>query len=392
MFFLIFVLVPMALPWSPEDNEPFSDKDHQTPAATPLPTDQVEIVLHTGRVLSGTMVDITDDTVILLRAGQEQKIPKQEVRIIVVKERYRNILSLVLLLTYLEHLIFLTDENDKPPFYANYFDSSLGFLYREAFLLSANTGLSFLLFDALGISDKVFEFAGKGEDNLAEWERLKITLRKSRRWQKLRFTFQAGRVFPQISNRRLSLLQDRGFYVYKDPSLFNLLRRIQITYPLTQDLEVGLAHGWLSEPMLRAWRYQEVPYSSVSLQESFSSNGYYLVGVYRPLSRTLPNALSWDIGLGIGGAKTTIDTKAEIFDTPYSNRREAETKVSRTQFSALAFTELKLNISKFLTFGLAADYFLASTVRLEAIPEAELPAQTFRVGNGSIGFSLALHF
>ncbi len=391
MFFLMFVLVPYALPWSPEDNEPLLDKNHKALAAKSLLTNQVEIVLHTGRILSGTMVDITDDTVILLRAGQEQKIPKQEVRIIVVKEKQQNILSVVFLLTYLEHLIFLTDENDMPPFYANYY-RGLEFLYVEAFLLGANAGLSFLLSDALGISDKVFEFAGKSEDNLAEWEKLKAILQKSGRWKKIHLTLQAGRVFPQISSRRLSLLQDRGFYVHKDPSLFNLLRRIQMTYPLTPDLEVGLAHSWLSEPVLWAWRYQEVPDLSVHLDESFSSNGYYLVGVYRPLSRTLPNALSWDFGLGIGGARTTIDTKSEIFDTAYPNGRESEAKVTRTQFSVLAFTELKLNISKVLTFGFAADYFLASTISLEAIPEAELPVQTFRVGNGSLGFSLTLHF
>ncbi len=392
IFSFIFALAPIALPGSAADSEPVSDKDHQAPAAARLLIDQVEVFLRMGGILSGILVDITDKTVILLRAGQEQEIPKQEVKAIIVKEKYRNILSSVLLLTYLENLIFLTGRDDQPPFYANHYESYVGFLYGEAILLSANIGLVFLLSEALGISDKVFEFTGNDEDIRAEWERFKTSLRKSRRWQKLRLSLQAGRVYPQIWNRRSSFLRDGGFYVYRDPSLFNLLRRIQITYSLTPDLEIGLAHGWFSEPMLRAWRYREAPYSSLSLQESFSSNGYYLVGIYRPFSRTLPNALSWDIGLGAGAAKTAIVTKAEIYDTPGSPSRETEVRISRTQFSALAFTELKLNISRTLTFGLAADYFLASTVQLEAIPEAELPAQKFRVGNGSLGFSLALHF
>jgi hypothetical protein len=106
----------------------------------------------------------------------------------------------------------------------------------------------------------------------------------------------------------------------------------------------------------------------------------------------MPKRTAWNVGVGIGLAKVEFNLKAhtETWD-PYTEVT-TEHNISNTSFSGVVFTELKFHLQDSLVFGLTADYVFVPAANAPNIPEAGIPAQKLRFGNGSIGFTLGLDF
>jgi hypothetical protein len=405
---IMMVLGLLVTPWAGMcGQEGRSESKNGAPlqVASSLRFNTVIISLQSGSSVGGLLAGVENEAVILLKKGQEEKIPRQEIRrITIVREtsRSRTILPVVLLGTYLGNVVLFRSE-DEPPFYADFKNewSSWGIVFWETIVFGASTGLGFLLSGILESREKVFEFGESGKENLEMWERLKRFVLGADDYKKIHLSFQGGRVFPRISDNYKAWFQTGYNAEYiKNPIYFNMLRKIQLSYSMKPQLDIGLAISWLGEPTL--YGYNQTEYQAYSpywgyytassyrwIQQKYSSTGYFAVGIYRPFFNQVPRNLTWNVGLGVGALKTKFSLESHISYPIYMT--ESST-ISKQQFGALAFTELNLNLVKNISFGFGADYVFAPPIQAAALPETGIPAQRLRGVNGSVGFSLGLHF
>ena len=386
------------------------------PATKSLLFNNIIILPRKGGALAGILVGIEGDAVVILRKGQEEKISWRETKTItieVVKSKRQATVLTMLTGVYLGNILVLRDRS-QPSFYLGprSGDSAWWYVWNEAIIVGASSGLAFLVRGLFGQAEKTFEFAGSEKADLRKWEALKKFALGTEGGPKIHLSVQGGWVFPKISNRYRSLFQDAGYDIWRrsyyygeqDPWLaseFNMLRKIQLTYSIRRDVEVGAAFGFMGEPSLYGqkeintqvynpiWNYWYTTYRTLSVDQSFSSTGYFLVGIYKPFLRMLPRILSWNVGLGLGASRTILKTAIPGYQYGYT---PSKFEISKTQFCSFLFTELKFDLSNFLSFGLTADYMFAPPLQVPAFPDAAIPAHKLRVENSSIGFTMGFHF
>jgi len=386
-------------------------------AAKSLLFNYVVIVSKNSGVLAGTLVGVENDSVVLLRKGQEEKIVWQDIEKITIERENRkkqNILMTMLGGAYLGHFLIYRDKT-QPPFYLKDYshESAWWYLWNEAIIFSASTGLAFLMGWLSGKTEKTFEFAGGEKADLRKWEALRKFILGADGAKKIHLSVQGSWVFPEITDRYRALFKDEGYNVWRrteyyglaydewSASELNLLRKIQLTYSIRPSLEVGAALCFLGEPSLYGqkvisaqvynpiWNYWYTTSQTLNVEQSFSSTGYFLVGLYKPFLRTLPRIFSWNVGLGLGASRTKLKTAISSYQYGYS---PSGFEISKTQFCSFLFTELRLNLSNSLSFGVTADYMFAPSLQAPVLPDVGVPAQKLQVKNGSIGFTMGFHF
>lgn len=415
MMILIFLLGPAGLTCGEGTGVTLS-QETRIPATKSLLFNNVFILPQKGGVLAGILVGIDNDAVVILKKGQEEKIPWREMKTITIeveKNKRQGVWLTMLAGIYFGNILVLRDKS-QPPFYPRRYDGDSVWWYAwiEALIVGASSGLAFSVGRLFGKGEKTFEFAGGEKADLRKWEALKKFILGVDGAMKIHFSVQGSWVFPKITDRYRSLLQDAGYNIWRTEhyygeqdswraSEFNMLRKIQLTYSIRPDVEVGAALCFLGEPSLYGqketsfqvynpiWNYWYTSSQTLFMEQSFSSTGYFLVGIYKPFLRTLPRILSWNLGLGLGVSRTKLKTAISSYQYEYP---PSGFEISKTQLCSLLFTELKLNLSNYLSFGLTADYMFAPSLQAAAIPEAGIPAQKLRVENGSIGFTMGFHF
>lgn len=394
-----------------------SGKEARLPAASGLQFSSIIILLRSGSMLAGALVGVESDAVVLLRKGQEEKIPRQDIRRITIEKesnRSRSAFQVMLLGTYLGNVLLFRAE-DEPAFYLRNDLCSGAIALWETIIVGASTGLGFLLSGILEKNEQVFEFSDSAKENLANWERLKRFILGIGDQKKFHLSLHGGQVFPRISSRYKSLFQSAGYEVYKsgycyygecagEASDFNMLRKVQLTYSIKPYLDVGLAMSWLGERPISGyketsfqaydpyWGYQYTAHEHHNFSQQVSSTGYFVVGVCRPFFNQTPKKISWNVGFGVGTIKTDFILQSYSHNTySYVDTTEVS-KLSKLRFGALAFTELNFNLIEGLSLGFAADYAFTPAIEAPGLPEAGIPAQRLGGVNGSVGFNLGLHF
>jgi hypothetical protein len=416
MIISVFLIGPAGL-MCKEGMEVSLSQEIRIPATKSLLFNNVIILLQKAGALAGTLVGIDGDAVVILRKGQEEKIPWRDMKTITIeveKNRRQGILMTMLAGIYLGNVLVLRDKS-QPSFYigSHNGDSAWWYVWNEAIIVGASSGLAFLLGGLFGQAEKTFEFTGSEKEDLRKWEAFKKFILGTEGGPKIHLSAQGAWVFPKITNRYRSLFQDAGYnswrtqYYYGGQDLwptseFNMLRKIQLTYSIRPDVEIGAAVCFLGEPSLYGEKqisyqvydpYGNYWYTSSQffyVNQSLSSTGYFVVGVYKPFLKTLPKILSWNVGLGLGVSQIKLLTT--VSDLYYDAYGSPGFEISKAQFCSLLFTELKLYLWNALSFGLTADYTLAPALQAPALPDVGIPAQKLRVGNGSIGFTLGFHF
>lgn len=404
---IMIVLVLLFAPWAgrcDQERRPEPEKEARILAASDLQFGSVIILLRSGSMLGGALVGVESDAVILLRKGQEEKIPRKDIRKITIEKesnRSRAVLPIMLLGLYLGNVFFFRADGE-PPFYLENEWSAPGIFLWESIIIGGSTGLGFLLSGFFERKEKVFEFGDSEKENLENWEGLKRFILGKEDQRKIHLSLQGGQVFPRISSRYKSFFRDAGYSSYvEEPSRFNMLRKIQLVYSAKPYLDIGLAISWLGEPTSSGYKetsyqaynpyggYQYTAYEYRQFIQKVSSTGYFAVGVYRPFFNQAPKNISWNMGFGVGTVETKFSLQSYVGYPFYITE---DLTISKLQFGALAFTELNFNLTEGLSLGLAADYTFAPPIQAAALPETGVPAQRHRGVNGSIGFSLGLHF
>jgi hypothetical protein len=342
-----------------------------------------------GSVLSGLLIGIERNALIIRVGKKDEKIPFRNLtKVMIEAKKKKNIHVLYGMLAgiYLGNYIFYRAANQPADYMKRIDYNPSRFITGNVLFGIAGAGLGLLAGAVFEKSERIFNFTGSAQKRQTEWERMRRFITGERSLKKVHLSIQGGHVFTQIIPQYSNLQQSNDYYYYDydyrgRANNFNLMRKFQLTISPKKYFEVGFALYWLGEPSL------------YSVPVKTNTKGYYAVGICKPLLWKLPKGLVWNIGGGLGVAKVNFN----LYHTQYSGYPTYETvttehNISKTRFSSFVFTELNFFLQDTLSLGLAADYAFVPSDNAPAIPAAGIPAQKLRFSNGSIGFSLGLHF
>ena len=380
----------------------------QKPAALEVRFTKAEAYLKDGRVFFGLLVGLEGDAVVLKSGKKDVQAPFNDL-LRVVFERERKMAPYwvkgFILWPYFYYLLARRAKSQPTAFYRDTYEEPWFSVWPYLIYVSAGGGLGYLLGQLTSSPKIVFDFSGREEKRLSEWDRLKLYVlgEKAGRVKKWHLAMQAGHVFTRTSDRYEGLMRTAGYeYVsstsyleneYAEPATrLNLLRGIRLTYSLTPDFEVGAALAFVGEPTKSGEKYDTAE-NFVAVQK-LSATGFYAVGNYQPFRRQLPKSLVWNVGLGLGLANVDFSLRygSRSYYPYYSFDIKAEHAFAKTLFSALADTELNVFFSNDFSLGLRADFVFVPSRQVPAMPEAEFPGQKLPLGNASIGLTLGWHF
>ena len=350
----------------------------------------------TGNGMSGYLTGIRigeeDDTLMFFSGSQSRKILVGDLSRIIVLSPNRSgsgFLHGAILGAYLSTLL-IGQGRDQP----------IAYLSQSA---SGGTGL--LLTALLGVSvgggvGALFKSGAAGEDIFNFWGS-EIERRSARKkfyelmsveaWtSSLHFSVQGGHVYSQASKKFDEAFGGANFSGSGEISEFNWLRKVQLTYSLQPDFEVGAAVQWGSEPAVASYQYGTIsPTASTWGNASRSLNvvGYYGVCKYQPLYGSLPKQIQLVVGAGVGIADIDYsrieNTTTYNYSPPYNSTQDLiQDNVNDMTPSALVFGEFNFFLKESLSLGLTADYIY--------FPPKEIDAKLS--ANACIGFVIGLHF
>jgi len=393
-FFPVLVLVLLINTWEINGQQLDTSSSHLVPerqTALRVLFNKVLVYFRDGSYLSGLLVGVENNLLVLRTKGQDEKIPLNNLVKVIIetdKETNRYALYGMLMGTYLGNIIFHRAEN-QPTAYMEDFDGTLGFLLINTLYAAAGIGLGYLASSMFEESKRVFDFTGSEGKRQAAWDRFRrFVIGGDFGPKKVHISIQAGHVYTRVSSRYETLLQNVDYSTGRGGvSNFNLLRKLQFTISPTSNAEIGLALYWLGEPRLYGNKYH------CRAWQSLYTNGYYIVGIYKPFVRQLPKYIDWNVGMGVGAAKVDFSLETEHWTGyPTYSRETSEYNIYKIFFSGLVFAELNLYLHNTLSVGLVADYVFVPPKNVPEIPEADIPEQKLRLGNSSIGFTLGMHF
>jgi hypothetical protein len=364
---------------------------------------RVLIYCKDGSRLSGLLVGVEGDALIMRVGTTDERIQRNDFEKIIIQKNKKKgpyAISGMLLAIYATNMAFLRAEN-QPTFFMDDIESDSGYLFGNALYAALGGTLGILASSTFEKGEKVFKFTGNMESRNREWERLRrFVIGDTYPSKKVHFKFQAGKIFTRVSDNYMNLLRDHDYQVWgsgwmdgeswEEASAINLLRKVQITYSLSTLLDVGIASSWLGEPSFQGNKWGD--YESSYAWQKLSATGLYVVGVFKPLHNVMPKSISWEFGIGAGAANVnySLNALSTTWD-PYTEITD-EYSLSKTLFSGITFTELSLYLYDSISLGLIADYAYIAEQKALAIPAAGFPAQKLRFGNSSTGFSVGFHF
>ena len=176
------------------------------------------------------------------------------------------------------------------------------------------------------------------------------------------------------------------YYGYSGGSRLNMVRKLQLTYSLTDFLDVGFACLWLGQPSVSTFSSTSNGYTNVSLE----GTGQYAVGVIQPLWKLGWQAAQWDIGGGLGIAHYDFNATTTYFYS-YDGTQQPPTTVEKTQstFSTLLFSEFKLFLTDYFSLGVIADWVYIPD-KVPSVQDFTFDSDHF--GTTSVGFVASFHF
>jgi len=253
----------------------------------------------------------------------------------------------------------------------------------------------------VGRDEKKFDFTRDNLQGLKEWENFRRYIYRVHSPKRFHISIQGGHVFPNVSRRYIDILENSEFNILRyqpysinadwtEPaSTFNLLRKVQFCISVKPKVDVGLAFISAGEPSISGERWK----SRSRVNQSLDTKGIYAVGIYKPLLEKMPKGLSWHLGVGAGAAKVDF-TLEHLMNEGYPTYYQIVKthNISNILFSAVFFTELNLQIYEILSLGFISDYVFVPSKTVPGMSEINLREQKLSLGNGSLGFSLSLHF
>lgn len=350
----------------------------------------VTVVNVDGNVSRGFLVGLKADTLILFKDEQNIEFPIQELVTVTIKTQRDNLKGLAIggiLGMYLGNLAFFQAENQPTAYWLG--GDEGGKALASILLGFVGGGIGYLIDIGTENDTEEFNFSEDEQELIKELERLKAFLKGN---QLVESKFHLNVQMSQVNTRYSEIQRDEDYLYYNgydEVTSFNLLRKIQLTYLILEDLEVGGAISWFGEPSI-FWHSYFGGDSSVTVTQTYEGVGYYAVVAYHPFHSTFSKTFSWTIGGGLGIGIVDYEFQKENMGGYPENTQETTTaRIDSNFFSVLLYTQFDLYIFEELSIGLAADYIVLPE-KMCAIPELNLVERN--LGNFSFGLSIGLHF
>jgi len=365
----------------------------------------VRVVVFTvsGKGFSGYLNEIRIgrevDTLILKSTLRKEHIPMSELaKVIVLQREQPQTLYLAggLAGTYLATLLIGKSEEQPTAFLTPDFTTGAGAI------LTACIG-----FGVAGSIGGLINIGSDGERELY-FNRLDDEKRFSRmtlyelyypktQIPQIHFSVQGGHVTPQISKefRNISGIVSNGYS--SRGSDFNLLRKMQLTFTVEPEVEIGGAIQWCSEPKVlnSAFFAQTNGNTSRQNEQTFYAIGYFAVGKYKPFLLSLPHWLDLSLGSGIGFVSINFRRMISLYTTTYSPKysftiNSYNRDVNLLTGGATLFAECNFFLKDYLSLGMVWDYVYFPPNVVSGDPSINMPEQTIR-GNSCFGVILGVH-
>ena len=346
--------------------------------------------------IRGKLVEVRNEYVVVLTSEREVMVPFSEISRIILTHEQRSPsgpLYGMVLGGYAGMYLVATARGQ-----GGYVESRSGWgsgtIFFAFISLAAGGGMGYLVDPGLTTKDEVFDFTGSDEEQLAEQSRLALAVRGELRESKVHFTIQGSRVYTSVPTISLP----RSFE-YSSVTKFNLLRRAQVTYSVLPRVEAGIALVWFGEPAQSVSAYQSLgngDSKSYTGSQTFEATGKYVVALYRPLHQILKPPLGVRIGGGLGSASVEFNRKVSVSTYMQgggpSVQQTSTFNVSDNFLVGYLVGQLDIELSEGLALGLVADKVFGPSRKAPGVPEANIPPQTVRFENASVGFTINLHF
>ncbi|MBI5463601.1 MAG: hypothetical protein HY966_01450 [Ignavibacteriales bacterium] len=363
---------------------------------------QHALVFRPGQeVLSGRIVDVKDDHLVLLTNRSEEVVPFSEVSRIIVRTTAssgRGVLYGAVLGGYVGMLAFGTEQNS-----GGYLSSGssrvFGFLVGVLPSLALGAGLGYLIDSGPSEKEELIEFTGSTDSRRNAIARLRSGLGRTDSHQRIHVSFQGSQVNPSIPP--LELPSQYHSSAYDGYTNFNILRRLQATYSIVPEVELGAGIVWFGQPEKMGSGYENLSNNqsrSWYSRQKFEANGKYVMVSYKPFVSVLDRQFSINVGGGLGIA--SVDYLRDITISTYDYT--STSGQSAPQYSSFAvvdgfpsgylYGELQFNLDEHLSLALMADKVFTPSKESPPVPEAQIPQQALAFGNSSFGFSIGLHF
>lgn len=359
---------------------------------------RVLIFRSSSGAVSGHLIAVEQDKLHVLTTSGEELISRTDITRVIARAEPRSgqglgygmligsYASILLLGARDESGTFLHSRLDETPFVI-----LLGFLPGMA----VGAGVGYLVDPGSDGSDELFDLSGSPESSQTEWQRLANAL-KPHEHNKFHISAQGSHLYDfNFSDPFFYSQYDR-----EDFSSFNLLRKLQFTYSVLPEVEVGIALAPFGELGISKSKYDN-PTSgqsrSLSLKKTLKATGYYLVAQYKPLSQRMPERFDLNIGAGMGWM--SIDYHRNVEGYIYNSATSSSSPIgpfpftdSRSALSGIVFSEVALRLYDGLTIGLILDRLIVRRLIDPGEPSVGYSPPVLNLGTWSLGFNLGVHF
>jgi hypothetical protein len=344
-----------------------------------------------GKGISGYVVGIRvgteDDTLVLFSGRQTEKFLMEDLARVVVlpqNEGGNGFLHGALIGTYVSTwLLGQVNRYDRQPtaYLTETYSKGAGLLLAAFLGVGIGGGIGY--FVKFSDGETSFAFTGSELEKRTSRRKFYELISGESDSRNFHFSVQGGHVYTQASKDFQNAMGSNA-YGYGETGLseFNWLRKVQLTYSVEPDIEIGGAVQWSGEPSISDWNYY-----FQSSGASLDVVGYYGVCKYKPFYSTLPSQTDFSVGGGIGIVNFNYQAYTRT-NTGFGLQTVQQIVEERT-LSAIVFGEFNYYFHESLSLGVVADFVYYPPKKVPAV--ANLPEQTI-FGNGCIGFVLGLHY
>lgn len=344
--------------------------------------------------LRGRLVEVGDDTLVLLTAEREARVPLTDVRRIILSFESAGSRGGVyggLLASYVCAWLFMTPREGGP--YISISDGGALWIIPGA---AVGTALGYLIDPGGATREEIIDLTGNFDEKRKGRERLLSATTKGRTSMEWTVSIQAAQVSPSLppleASRYISSYEDRRI------SGFNLVRRVYVGYSGFPFIDVGLSLITFGEPARSVFAYEGLAGGgsrNISTTQTFEASARCLIASIQPLDLVAqgPSGLV----VGVGGGLSSIEFRRHILVSSWSPAGEFLSQDSDlhhedSPFAWYLFAEWDVQVFDGLSIGLIVDRVVASSIVAPEVPIAGLPSQTMRFGNSSAGVIVSVQF
>lgn len=353
--------------------------------------------------VSGRLIAVEDDYILLLTSRDEEKIGFQNINRIMLagdSKPSTGLIHGVILGCYLGLNLSCAD-NSQPVGYLRGDRFSFWGLVAVMGACGFAGGYIGSLVDAgSDAKEEFFDFTGSEWQRRAEQKRLRKVWKANSGERNIHVSLQGSQVYSSV------VLQDafsNQATSSSDLSGFNLLRKIQATYSVQSDIELGAAVLFFGQPRQDVEK-REYPASGnpryIGSTQILKAVGGYVIGAIEPFHGLLNKWLGITAGGGFGIAMIDYSREGRIhqmayingsWQVPYSPTETLTFRSSDTHLSGFLYGEVRVRCDDGLSAGLNIDHVFAPSATVPADPLLGTSAQSLNFGNTSVGFVIVFH-